>query len=74
MTQSKAFFIRGPYKAVIRFIKAELKTLMSWASASKQRGKNWISALSILQSGSGTLAFMHVSRQRAITLSINCLH
>jgi len=29
----------------------------------------WISALSILQSGSGALAFMHMSRQKAITLT-----
>jgi len=41
-------------------------------SASKQRGKNWTSALSILQSGSGALAFMHVSRQKATTLSTSC--
>ena len=32
---------------------------------SKQRGKNWTSALSILHSGSGTLAFMHVSCVKA---------
>jgi len=42
------------------------------ASASKQHGKNWTSALSILQSGSGAVAFMHVSRQKATTLSRSC--
>ena len=61
---SKAFSVGVPYKAVVRFIKAELKTLMSWASASKQCRKKWTSALSILQSGSGALAFMHVPRQK----------
>jgi len=47
--------------------------LMSCASASKQHGKNWTSALSILQSGSGEVAFVHVSRQKATTLSTSCL-
>jgi len=42
------------------------------ASASKQRGKNWTSKLSMMQSGSGALAFMHVSRQKTTTLSTGC--
>ena len=41
------------------------------ASASKQHGKNWTSALSILQSGSGAVAFMQ--RQKATSLSTSCL-
>jgi len=53
------------------FITAELKTLMSSASALWQRGKNWISAL--LQSGSGALVFMHVSRHKVTTFSTRCL-
>ena len=50
-----------------------LKTLMRCTSVSKRHGKNWTSALSILQLGSGTLAFLHVSRQKATAFSTSCL-
>jgi len=33
----------------------------------------WEELVSILQSGSGALAFMHVSRQKATILSTSCI-